>query len=626
MLVLIAACGGGGRKRVHRPGEEYLAGIKIEGNRAIEDDKLRKGLVLNRAIGRGVDEYQINSDASRITGAYQRLGFFAADVKSHVVRSGDATTVVFTVAEGARATAQIEIAGLPPEVPADRARALVKLADGAPFDYEPFDAAKTPLLALVEDAGYAHAQLDAAVLADRTTNRAVLRYAIDPGPRVKFGEITMTGVPERLAEAARERATFSPGDWYSARELAKTQQAIAGLRRFSSVRIDVDRTSEAVVVPVKIQLAEAKHWELRAGAGLGFDSLTYQARGRASLTHSGWPTPLTTIGVESKAALTVLRDNCEQANVWDCEIEPLGRLLGTISQQDLFHRDVKGEIEGGADYITSEAFTTEGLRARLGLSSPLGWSKLEARIGWMYGYYWFPEARINNAIDAPEKEILGINHDEQIGAFTQTISLDLRDNPFEPTIGAYFELRMAEAGAYALSKYDYLQYGPDVRGYAPLPGNLVLAARARLGVISGDVPPTERYFGGGASSQRGFAERHLSPSITAVDPNGNVLSVIVGGAALFETGLELRGKIELFGTNMGATLFLDGADVTSEPGALDVTHLHWALGIGLRPYYLPIGPVRIGLAYRLNRYGPTEPAYGTFFGRFGIEVGIGEAF
>ena len=64
---------------------------------------------------------------------------------------------MFTVVEGPRATVQVELLGLPPEVPLDKARKLVGLADGAPFDYAPYDDAKTALHHAIENAGYATA-------------------------------------------------------------------------------------------------------------------------------------------------------------------------------------------------------------------------------------------------------------------------------------------------------------------------------------------------------------------------------------------------------------------------------------------------------------------------------------
>jgi len=622
VLLATAACGGA-QKRPHKPGEEYLAAIKFEGNPSIGDKTLRQGLALNATLESGapIDEYLVNLDTTRIVGAYQRRGYFSVDVKSHAARTGDATTIVFTVTEGPRATAKVEITGLPPEVSPSDARELVKLDDGAPFDYGPFDSAKVPMLALVENQGYAHAQLDAAVLADRATNTATLRYAIDAGPRVKFGEVTVTGVDGVLADAARNRVKFAPGDWYSSRAIAETQQAIYGLRRFESVRLDIDRATEAPVLPIKITLIEAKRLELRAGGGGGVDTLTVQARLRGIATYSRG---LTTTGLELRPAYFITTENCNFLDFWNCKRQPRLRAIATVVQQDLIRPYVRGEVEGGADYLQLEAYRTQGFRARVGLVSPIVTPKVEARIGWVFGYYEFREPNI--LLDAAIQQRLGIDHPERIGAFTQSVSLDLRDNPIEPTLGAYAELRISEAGAYAGSAYNYLQVTPDLRGYVPIE-RFVIAGRARLGLIRGDVPPTERYYSGGAGSQRGFSDRRLSPTLYGTDNDGKPISVVIGGAALIETGVELRTPRQRGGAKLGGVVFLDGGDVTETTDGLDLTRLHWAAGVGVRSYILPIGPIRLELAYRLNRYGAGEPQQGeSIWNRLELVIGVGESY
>ena len=621
VLAVVAACGCSPR-RPRRPGADYLAAIRFEGVDHLSHEGLLSGLALKRNLdaARSLDEYQLALDTERITGLYQRRGYFSAKVTPRIERKGDAITLVFSVVEGPRAAVSVVITGLPAEIPYDEARAVVAVENGEPFDYDIFDAAKAPLLAMVENAGYAHAQLDARVLADRGKAYATLRYAIDPGEQVRFGAITVSGVEGSLAEAARNRIPIHEGDLYSTKKVAQAQQAIYGMGRFASVRIDADRMATGTVIPVKIVLAEAKRWEARAGVGAGFDTLTYQGRLRGSLTHAGWPTPLTTLGVEFRPAYTVLRDHCGVLEIWSCEYEPRIRLLGTAVQQDLLYPNLTADLEGGLDYLKLEAYTTTGARVRLGASLPLANRRVQARIGWQLGYYDF--ADVSPAVDAATAMALGIDHVERLGAFSETVSVDYRDNPIEPHLGLYAELRVTHGGAYAGGAYDYLQLMPELRGYVPV-GRAVLAARARVGVIRGDVAPTERFYAGGASSQRGFPERHLSPTAVGTDADGDPISVPVGGAGLVETGVELRVPFVLFGIDMGAAAFLDGGDVTNEPGDLDLGHLHWATGLSLRPYYLPIGPIRLDLAYRLNRTGPGEPLAGE---RWSLLFSLGEAF
>ena len=615
-VAVLAACGGAS-KRVRKPGEEYLAKIVLEGVDHLDHEGLMSGLALTRSVGTGrpIDDYQLNLDTQRIIGLYQQRGFFTATVTPRVERKGAATTLIFHVVEGPRAAASVVIEGLPPEIPYAEARALVKLENGGPFDYDAFDLAKEPLLAMVENAGYAHAQLEAQVLADRGKARATLRYSIDAGPRVTFGPITISGVSEELADAARARLPIHEGDPYSTKKLAEAQLAIHGIGRFSSERIDIDRMSDATVLPVKIVLTEAKRWEARAGGGAAFDTLTYQARLRGTLTHAGWPTPLTTLGAELRPAVLFSRDNSEcsfsdvsNVSCYDARI----RLIGTASQQDFLQRDLRADVEGGLDYLQLEAYTVKGERARIGLSRPFADRRIDVHVGWQFAYYKFTDISVALSNPRPPDMISGADigvendHPERLGAFSGTVALDYRDNPVTPHLGGYGELRVTSGGAWAAGAYDYLQLVPDLRGYVPL-GRAVLAARARVGVILGSIPPTERFYAGGASSQRGFPERHLSPTASGDDDKANLVVVPIGGGGLIETGVELRVPFTLFSTDMGAAAFVDGGDVTLEASQLDPTNLHWAAGVSLRPYYLPIGPIRLDFAYRLNRTGAGNP-------------------
>jgi outer membrane protein assembly factor BamA len=632
VCAFVVACGGGSQQRVRKPGDEYLAAIRFEGV-SLSHSGLLSGLALKRTLdgGRAIDEYQLGLDVNRIAGLYQRRGYFSAKVTPRVERKGDAQTLIFKVDEGPRAQVSVVITGLPPEVPYADARAVVDVENGAPFDYDLFDAAKAPLLAMVENQGYAHAQLDAQVLADRIKARATLRYTIDPGPHVVFGPVTVTGVDGSLADAAKARLTVREGDPYSTKRLAEAQEAINGIGRFSSVRVEADRMGDATVLPVKVVLTEAKAWEAKAGVGAAFDTLTYQARLRGSLTHAGWPTPLTTLGVELRPALTVLRDICSSYDVWNCDLEPRIRAIGTVTQQDFLYRDVKADVEGGLDYLKLEAYTSQGARAKVGASRPFLKRSIEARVGWQFIYSTFDAFALvvpdpaNPMGFIPDPDLVartGTGAPERLGAFSESLTVDRRDSPVTPQQGVFAELRVTHGGSYAGGAFDYVQLMPDVRGYLPI-GGAVFAAHAKLGVIYGEIPPTERFYAGGASSQRGFPERHLSPFATGMNADGDVVTVPIGGAALLETGIELRVPFMLFGLPMGAAAFLDGGDVTEARGGIDISNLHWAAGISLRPMYLPIGPIRLDFAWRLNRTGAGEPVEGE---HFNFVFSLGEAF
>ncbi|HEU4734315.1 MAG TPA: POTRA domain-containing protein, partial [Kofleriaceae bacterium] len=225
--IALSACAHG---RAHRAGEERLAGVDFEGNQRLSDKALLTGLGLHRTMDRGgaPDPYMVQVDADRIRGQYLRKGFLDIGVTSRVERKGDDARVIYTVEEGSRATTRTVITGLPADVPVAKVRARLPLQDGKPFEYEPFDLAKPQLLGVVQDAGYAHARLDASVVADRAEHTAIVELAYTAGPKCRFGSVQITGATGDLAEAVRDRLAFSPGQQYSTQAIVQTQRNLYG--------------------------------------------------------------------------------------------------------------------------------------------------------------------------------------------------------------------------------------------------------------------------------------------------------------------------------------------------------------------------------------------------------------
>lgn len=625
-IALSTACAHGGTQL--GGDDERLAKIVFEGNKQLSDRTLMTGLALHRVQRRGgtPDPYLVQVDADRIRGEYLRKGYLDVEVRPRVERRGDMVTVIYTIEEDVRAVTRTVITGLPADVRVAKVRAQLPLEDGKPFDYESYDRAKAPLLAVVQDAGYAHARLETSVVADRAAHTAIVELAYTPGPKCTFGTVAVTGVTGPLERAVRERVAFTPGQRYSTQALLDTQRKLYALGRFSTVQVVPDKTA-GKVVGVHIAVAESARHEVKLGGGLGMDPTSYEVRARAGYAIIGWPYPLDTATLDLRPAYAVLRARNSS--------EPRIRALGKLERQDLFWTYTRSSIEAGYNYLTVEAYTSYGPLARLGFETPLGSDKLVLRVGWSLEAVQF--RNISPLIDPDLQAQLGIDRGERIGAYQQGLIVDLRDHPIEPTLGGYGELRTTEGTVLAGGNYDYVQVVSDLRGYVPLVRGAVLAAHARFGAIYGDVPATERLFAGGANSQRGFAERQLSPYVRGpvhdtenrrCSPDDNPddctdLKVPYGGAGRIETGVEARLPIATVrDMPLAAAVFLDGGDVTETPGRLDPTDLHWAIGGGLRLKTL-VGPIRFDVGYRLNRTGPVEPSPGS---HYAYHLTIGEAF
>jgi outer membrane protein assembly factor BamA len=612
VLLVLAGCG---KKPVHHPGEEFLDEIKIEGNSSIKSSTLRSGLALRKVKKQGSspDPYLVVIDGQRIRGEYLRRGFLEVDVRSRVERHGDKTTVIYTVQEGPRATTSVLITGLPKEDQDlyQHVRDTLPIEDGAYFDYEAYDLAKERMLGVIEDAGYAHAQLNAHVVADRANHMAIVHLEYKVGPKCKFGTIDVSGVSGELADAVRARLAFETGQQYSSKAIAETQRRLYDMRRFSTVRILPDK-SDGDTVNVRVSLARSSRNELTLGGGVGMDPATYEVRARTGYTKVGWPFPLTDFGVDVRPAYAMLRDGSGY--------EPRIRALAKLRRIDLFRPFLTGEIEGGYNYLTVEAYTSYGPLTRLGLESPIFTKALHLRVGWELEYLDF--RHISPLIDPTLQMELGLDHPQRIGQYTQVLFLDLRDNPIEPTLGLFAEVRVDEGTKYAGGEPEFIRATPEVRGYVPVPRTpIVVAGRARAGRFYGDVPVTERYYSGGSTTQRGFGERRLAPTLVG-EVDGSMREVPIGGAELVEGNIELRTRLTTIkGMRLGGVTFLDAGDVT-ERGGIDLGNLHYAAGVGAR-LFTPVGPIRLDVGYRLNRTGPGEPDPGS---PFAFHLSIGEAY
>lgn len=616
LLVLMLGCAG--RARVKRTDPATVSQVQIEGNRQVSSSTLLDGLALTEARERGepLEPYLINVDADRVRGYYVRQGYFAVDVRPKLTEKGGRAAVTFAVVEGPRATlTRVEVIGLPedPQITPDRVRALVDMADGAPFDYKRYEDARPRVLAALDRVGYARATMKASVIADRVRDEAIIRFEIEPGPKCRFGEITIVGVEGRLADATRARLAFAPGDPFSSGKMEEAQAALYDMGRFTMVRLEADRAGDAGVIeiPVTVEVTEADRNELRLGGGFGIDPAAYQVHGRTAYTITGWPKPLITTEVELRPAYTLLRDDYSQ--------EPRLEARTSLERLDLFHPRIRGLAEASFTYRAVEAYTSVGPRLRLGVRIPSIRNVLHVDAGWEMSRLAF--RRLDPALDEMTIRDLRLDRSDLVGFYVQRIALELRDNPVDPTRGGYFQLDLEEGGPWAASELTFLRIGPDARGYLPL-GPMVLASRVRFGMFAGDIPVTERFYAGGANSHRGFPMRRLSPTVTS-EVDGMSRSVVIGGGASLELGAELRaplGKVK--GVKLGGVVFLDGGDVTERVGEIDLGYLHWAAGAGLR-FGTPIGPVQLDLGYRLNRTGMDEPSPGR---RFAYHLSLGESF
>lgn len=162
------------------------------------------------------------------------------------------------------------------------------------------------------------------------------------------------------------------------------------------------------------------------------------------------------------------------------------------------------------------------------------------------------------------------------------------DNPLFPRRGYRVTVNLHGAAEQAGSDTSFMSGDISGRAALPLGPSSRLLLYAEVGAIKAAdfdrLPPSERFFAGGARSVRGYGYQELAPR----DAAGN----IVGGAYLEVGSIEVD---HLFSGNWGAAVFYDIGNVGRD---LFPTPRH-DVGIGLR-YRTPIGMVRLDIARTLN--------------------------
>ena len=188
--------------------------------------------------------------------------------------------------------------------------------------------------------------------------------------------------------------------------------------------------------------------------------------------------------------------------------------------------------------------------------------------------------------------------DEAQNAFSTTVSslrfswtYDRRVRYLNPIGGMLNEITLEYAGGFLQGGTSFIKTTTDTRYYQKLTGSLVLATAVRCGVTTGlrsnrraELISFERFWAGGSTTVRGYAERSLGPEDITGTYRGDVQFI-------FNT--ELRFPI--YSVVRGA-FFLDAGNVWGSLADIErsLTRLPSAVGAGL---YLDFGALTVGLDY-----------------------------
>jgi translocation and assembly module TamA len=443
------------------------------------------------------------------------------------------------------------------------------------------------------DAGHAKARVAGQdIVADHARNRMSAEVTLDPGPRLRFGDLVIQ--PGDSPSAVREGriraiAGLPTGEVYSPEEQADAANRLRRTGAFSSVVIQEAETPNADgTLDMETRVADAKPRRIGAGAELS---------SQEGLTLSGFWLHRNLLGGAERLRIDAMIGGIGGSSGGFDGSDGVDYRLGLrLDRPATFTPDTGAfliadiEQNDEPDYFQRKAEIGGGLTHRFS-------DELTAEAGLTYRYSEIED-------DLGDREVQHL-------LLPLRATWDHRDDPLNPRSGPYLDLAVtpflrtdetATGSRFYADLRDYYTVGASER--------ITLAGRTQLGAVSGgdraDVPADFLFYSGGAGTVRGQDYESLGVEL---DSGGTI-----GGRSFIGFSGEVRARVT---DSIQAVAFADTGFVG--PDAFSTTNGEWHSGAGLGArYFTAVGPIRVDLAV---------PVDGEDAGsQLELYIGIGQAF
>jgi outer membrane protein assembly factor BamA/autotransporter translocation and assembly factor TamB len=460
---------------------------------------------------------------------------------------------------------------------------------GDPYRPAAAELSLTKLRELYWGRGYNEARPEYQVAVDREQGVLDLHFNIEEGKRSVVAAINVSGTQETAPGLVRSEVEMQSGEPLDLSAVSRSRKNLYGTRAFSLV--DITRTpigSDAAStdtngirpsdipgwesllpqqpddVPARVNVAvrEVQPFEIQYGAsfdtergpGVIFDIANHNSLGMAR-----------EVGLQTRYDSQVrdARLYFSQPTLRSFPIETIG---------SVYYRQERNPSTG-----TTQAFNID--RQGVSIQEEL---KLQDHYVWTYGYRlersrnWAPD------LDLPAPPFT------RVSPLTSTITRETRDDVLDATKGSFLSQAVSFSPHWLGADSSYIKYFGQYFRYFPLRApqrkpftnevirpRLVYAAGVRLGLAYGfhgeDVPFSERFFSGGSTTLRGFAQN----AVGAIGVDG----VPLGGEAMLTINNELRFPLVWRFDGVG---FVDVGNVFDRVASFSFLSLRTDAGVGLR--------------------------------------------
>jgi len=553
-------------------------------------------------------EYLMKSDIEALTAFYKNGGFEYVSVKYASERDSASRSVRIRISvdEGRRIRVgeiNVDAARFAPGAGAMRRLATKR---GAPLVHSDVRQDCRTLKEIAGERGFLEAVIEPEVFIDTAECLASVVFKVREGPIAEVGDINIEAKGFRRVTVSRE-LSIRKGDTLTLRAVRQSERNLytTGLFNYVQIKPDFDTAAATVDLPdgvydVNVRVTRGEF--IRAQAGLGY-STDEGARVSASATWKNMFALGQSLTLSGKVSQVSQGAEAVHAIPWFLYL-PL-----QLNTKLYYTRFDRPQLYEG---------TFDGLRFSLGRQSNHDvlyqvWSQWE-------DVHWDRLDTSYTPAGVPNYPTQSIGGD---------IAYDLRNDLFNPTKGGFVRLGVElagvfggknQSGVFGGKSNQFVKTTFDSRVYFTNRSRYHLSMAARTGYAmpygeSVDVPPQNKFYGGGSTTVRGFPVDKL-----AVLPNNEPL---LGNFYVFLNIADVRVPMfwwvhrESFLNWFNAAAFVDAGNVW--PNFDDIASaenflkdLRWSAGPGLR-IDTPIKLVaRLDFGFKIDRR-PGESAYEIHF-------------
>jgi outer membrane protein insertion porin family len=575
---------------IHEGPQVIVANIIFQGNRNIPTEKLLAFVEEQpKTWGRKQQtifvESTLRDNINKIRDHYRGEGFIDASVKSPDLTFNEdrsRATITITIEEGPQYIIEdVQLNGdLIPEL-ASKLDRIKKDLTGKPYYLRRKLFLRTSLEDAYDAIGYAHCSIEVEVVQQDEPGRTILLADIKSGEQVRIADVVITGNESTKESFIRNRLALKPGDIYSRAKRMESFRKLYDSGLFAKITIELGQTTADGnrVLEVKVEELPTREYYIEPGWG-SYEELRLK------------------VGAFEKNLLGTGKN---------------GRIDGLVSTKGetvslsytdpwLLQTKISMNIPLYYESRDEPSYTSEETALSVLFSRKFG-NNLTLTTGYQY--------KMTQLLDLTDETPLQKGEDDyNKGTVGIQAVWDSRDDIFYPSDG----LRLASGLDISLpalgSEIDFGRITLGCRYFIALPREYIIGLRATTGLIipMGDqsfIPISERFFNGGDNTVRSYKHSELGPKDANNEP--------IGGLAYNVFSIELRKR---FYKNFATTLYVDAGNVSpnrsllannfvpynSGSDLLDDTlkdffsEFKFGIGIGFQ-YLLPVGPVRIDVAY-----------------------------